>query len=108
MFGSLKKLLADEEIVKQDPYFYIFTEDESFMYEIFATYITTSGSATYDLIVNEEGQADYLEYINRTATYRSDKEVTASDRIVTLSTCYGLHSKTRTVVHGVLIAEEER
>ena len=52
--------------------------------------------------------AEYLEYINKTATYRSEKEVTASDRIVTLSTCHGLHSNNRTVVHGVLIAEEER
>lgn len=108
MFGSLKKLLNDQEIIKSDPYFYVFTEDKSFMYEIFAVYITGAGSKTYDLIVNEEGQADYLEYINKTATYRSEKEVTASDRIVTLSTCHGLHSNNRTVVHGVLIAEEER
>lgn len=108
MFGSLKKLLNDEEIIKSDPYFYVFTEDKSYMYEIFAVYITSAGSQTYDLIMDEEGQKEYLEYIDKTATYRTEKEVTASDRIVTLSTCYGLHSKTRTVVHGVLIAEEER
>ena len=108
MFGSLKKLLSDEEIVKSDPYFYVFTEDKSFMYEIFAVYITGAGSQTYDLIIDEEGQKEYLEYIDKAATYRSEKEVKASDRVVTLSTCYGLHSKNRTVVHGVLIAEEER
>lgn len=108
MFGSLKKLLNDEGIIKADPYFYVFTEDKSYMYEIFAVYITNAGSQTYDLVMNEEGQKEYLEYIDKTATYRSEKEVTASDRVVTLSTCYGLHSKTRTVVHGVLIAEEER
>jgi len=108
MFGSLKKLLNDREIIQNDPYFYVFTEDKSYMYEIFAVYITGEGSKTYDLIKDEEGQAGYLEYINKTATYRSEKEVTTSDRIVTLSTCYGLHSKNRTVVHGVLIAEEER
>lgn len=108
MFGSLKTLLSDEEIVKGDPYFYVFTEDKAYMYEIFAVYITDASSHTYDLIEDEEGQQTYLEYVNKTATYRSEREVTASDRIVTLSTCHGLHSNNRTVVHGVLIAEEER
>lgn len=108
MFGSLKKMLNDETIAQNDPYFYVFTEDKSYMYEIFAVYLTNASSHTYDLIEDEAGQAEYLEYINKTATYRSEKEVTASDRIVTLSTCHGLHSNNRTVVHGVLIAEEER
>lgn len=108
MFGSLKKLLSDEQIVKNDPYFYVFTQDKAYMYEIFAVYITNASSQTYDLVKDEAGQETYLEYINKTATYRSEKEVTASDRIVTLSTCHGLHSNNRTVVHGVLIAEEER
>jgi sortase B len=108
MFGSLKKLLNDESIITENPYFYIFTEDKAYMYEIFAVYITTADSATYDLVNSEEDQSDYLAYIQQTAAYLSDKEVTASDRIVTLSTCHGLHSNNRTVVHGVLIAEEDR
>lgn len=108
MFGSLKKLLSDQEIMGEDPYFYIFTEDKAYMYEIFAVYITTSSSETYNLIRSEEEQKDYLDFINQTATYRSDKEVAATDKIVTLSTCHGLHTNNRTVVHGVLIAEEDR
>lgn len=108
MFGSLKKLLNNQEIIEENPYFYIFTEDKAYMYEIFATYITTADSQTYDLIEDEQAKNEYLAYIDQTAAYRSDKEVTAADRITTLSTCHGLHSNNRTVVHGVLIAEEER
>lgn len=108
MFGSLKKLLNDEDVINENPYFYIFTEDKVYMYEIFAVYITTSESHTYDLIEDEDAQNEYLEYIKKTAAYLSEKEVTAADRIATLSTCYGLHSNNRTVVHGVLIAEEDR
>ena len=108
MFGSLKKLLNDQKIIKEDPYFYIFTEDKAYMYEIFAVYLTTASSKTYDLIDSEEAQQEYLDFVDETADYRSDKEVTAADRIVTLSTCHGLHSNNRTIVHGVLSAEEDR
>lgn len=108
MFGSMKKLLDDQKIVEENPYFYIFTEDAAYMYEIFAVYITTADSMTYDLISNEEEQGEYINYIKGKANYLSDKEVTGADKIVTLSTCHGLHSNNRTVVHGVLIAKEDR
>lgn len=108
MFGSLKKLLNDQEIIEENPYFYIFTEDKAYMYEIFAVYLTKADSKTYDLIENDEQQKEYLDYINQTASYRTDKEVAATDRIATLSTCHGLHSNNRTIVHGVLIAKEDR
>ncbi len=108
MFGSLKKLLNDQEIIEENPYFYIFTEDKAYMYEIFAVYITTADSKTYNLIETEQEQSEYLDFIDQKATYRSDKEVTATDKIATLSTCHGLHSNNRTIVHGVLIAEEDR
>lgn len=108
MFGSLKKLLSNQDMIEENPYFYIFTENKAFMYEIFAMYITTSDSHTYDLVNDEEAQQEYLDYIRDTAVYLSDKEVLAEDRIVTLSTCHGLHTNNRTVVHGVLIAEEDR
>lgn len=108
MFGSLKKILNDVSIAEENPYFYIFTEDKAYMYEIFAVYITDEDSRTYDLIGSEEEQADYLEYIRNSAVYLSDREVTPQDKVVTLSTCHGLHSTNRTVVHGVLIVEEDR
>lgn len=108
MFGSLKKLLNDNSIIEKNPYFYIFTEDKAFMYEIASVYITNSESATYDLIETEEDQANYIEYIKGVSTWTWGKEIVPQDKIVTLSTCHGLHSTNRTVVHGVLIAAEDR
>lgn len=108
MFGTLKQLLNDTSIQEENPYFYVFTENKAYMYEIFAVYVTTADSHTYDLIEDEEQQSIYLDYIKGCATWLSDIEVTESDRIATLSTCHGLHTNNRTVVHGKLIVEEDR
>lgn len=108
MFGSLKKLLNDNSMIEENPYFYIFTEDRAYMYEIASVYITNSESATYDLIETEEDQSNYIEYIKGVSAWSWDKEIVPQDKIVTLSTCHGLHSTNRTVVHGVLIAAEDR
>lgn len=109
MFGRLKELLGDENgYIEQDPYFYIFTKDKSYMYEIFAVYNTNVNSDTYNLIDTKGEQEANLAYIKAAATWLSDTEVTADDRIVTLSTCYGVNTTRRTVVQGVLIAEEDK
>lgn len=111
MFGSLKKLLNDSEIAQENPYFYIFTDDKAYMYEIFTVFLTSVNSKIYDLVRTEEEEQTFLNLADQIAAksgYRSDREVDASERVVTLSTCHGLHSTNRTVVAGVLIAEEER
>lgn len=108
MFGSLKKLLNDASYVEEDPYFYIFTRDKAFMYEIASVYITNQKSDTYNLIETEENQKEYIDYILENSTWLWDKEILPQDKIVTLSTCHGLHSTNRTVVHGVLVASEDR
>lgn len=108
MFGSLKKLLNDSSMIEENPYFYIFTQDQAYMYEIASVYITDSSSHTYDLITSEDDQKAFIDYILSVSTYLWDKEINANDKIVTLSTCHGLHTNNRTVVHGVLVAQEDR
>ena len=108
MFSSLKKMLNDSSIQEENPNFYVFTEDKAYMYEIFAVYLTQADSRTYDLIRNEEEQQGFLDYVDETATWRSDKVVSASDKVMTLSTCHGLHSNNRTIILGVLVASEDR
>ena len=107
MFGSLKKLLNDEEMIANNPYFYILTEDKTLQYQIFACYITKEDSDTYQIIRNEEEQKTYLDFIASQTELLDNVEVTQQDRVVTLSTCNGLHSTNRTIIHGVLVAEEE-
>lgn len=113
MFGSLKKLLNDTTQLEENPYFYIFTEDKALMYEICSAYITTESSHTYDLIQTLEEKQDFIDYMKQVSVYfwsnpLFDTDVQDDTRLVTLSTCHGLHSKNRTVIHGVLIAEENR
>ena len=108
MFGSLKKLLNDNSIIEKDPYFYIFTPDQACMYEIASVYVTDSNSHTYDLVTNTDEQKAFIDYILNVSTYYFDKKISSQDKILTLSTCHGLHSNNRTVVHGILIAQEDR
>ena len=113
MFGSLKKLLNDPSIAEKDPYIYIFTKDKIMMYEICAAYITNDSSHTYDLTQTMEEQADYVEYIRDAATYYRNGTIleeppTEDTKLITLSTCHGLHTSSRTVIHGVLIASKDR
>ena len=113
MFGSLKKLLNDPSIIEEDPYIYIFTRDKIMMYEICAAYITNDSSHTYDLTQTAEEQTAYVKYIRDTADYyRNDtileELLTEDTKLITLSTCHGLHSSNRTVIHGVLVASKDR
>lgn len=113
MFGSLKKLLNDPSIIEEDPYIYIFTKDKVLMYEICAAYITTDSSHTYDLTQTAEEQENYVKYIRDVADYYWDdpmleESLTEDTRLITLSTCHGLHTNNRTVIHGVLVSSENR
>ena len=113
MFGSLKKLLNDPSIIKEDPYIYIFTKEKVMMYEICAAYITNDSSHTYDLTQTAEEQADYVKYIRNAAAYywndpMLEESLNEDTRLITLSTCHGLHSNNRTVIHGVLVASKDR
>lgn len=113
MFGCLKELLNDPSIIEEDPYIYIFTKDKIMMYEICAAYITNASSHTYDLTQTAEERTDYVEYIQDVATnYRNgtmlEEPLTEDTKLITLSTCHGLHTSNRTVIHGVLIASKDR
>ncbi len=113
MFGRLINLIEDPSIPTEHPYFYVFTENETRVYKIFAAYLSRIDSPTYDIKMEytmEDKQA-YMDYINECATYRDEEffanGITEDTKIATLSTCHG-YSGDRTVIHGVLVAEEER
>lgn len=114
MFGSLNNIIDDPDIIANYPYFYIFTEDEAMMYKIVSGYYTTNNSNTYNITLDYTvyDMRDYVDYMNKVSTYRDEdffnKEVSEDMKICTLSTCHGLHSNVRTVIHGELVAREPR
>ena len=101
MFGQLKEFSKDEATYQKSRYFWIFTPEKSYRYEIISAYTTAVNSDTYTLFKGP-GQ-EFQDYLNKITGYSEIKttpgEMTISDRIVTLSTCTG-NEATRYVVQG--------
>jgi sortase B len=108
MFATLHNF-EDEEVFAGDHYIFIYTEDDVFVYRIFAAYEYPSIHllANYDF-TNEYVYADFLKSIyeadGRVANIRQDVEVTTENRILTLSTCTkDSNENLRFLVTGVLL-----
>ena len=101
MFAQLKKFTQDEETYKKSKYFWIFTPEKNYRYEIISAYTTGVNSDTYTLFKGP-GQ-EFVDYMNKIVSYSDVKttpgELGVDDKIVTLSTCTGNES-TRYVVQG--------
>ncbi len=107
MFRTLHEF-EDESFFMGHPYMYIYTEDEVLVYEVFAAYVSDNAHIlnTNDFS-SEEGFEAYLQKAYDQAKsngwYRDG--VSASNRIVTLSTCTsGINSSSqRFLVQAVLL-----
>lgn len=108
MFAQLHKF-RNESFFDSEGQIVIYTPDQKLTYQVFAAYRTDN----LDIIANndfssEDLREEYIESIythTDLALFKSEYQVTASDRIVTLSTCIGNPSY-RFVVQGVLISDE--
>ncbi len=106
MFGCLKRFRQEEGLCASDPYFYIYTEDTVYQYEIFAYYTTEYTSDRYMLVNTQDEYDYYVESARSLSEYVPGHDFDFSERpaIVTLSTCSGQGGTTkRMVVHGVLV-----
>ena len=101
MFGQLKNFSKDDSAYNKSKYFWIFTPEKTYRYEIIAAYTTAVNSDTYTLFKGP-GQ-EFVDYMNKIVTYSEIRttpgELDVEDKIVTLSTCTGNES-TRYVVQG--------
>ena len=115
MFSSLHNYEEDDTFSK-DQYIYIWTENDVFVYKVFAAYEFNSNH----LLLNYDYNNEYVyeQYIKDIfnvkdngygiANIKDDIDVTKEDRIITLSTCTTDHnSDQRFLVVGVLIPPEE-
>lgn len=106
MFGCLHDY-EDRTFFDENPYVYVYTEEKTYVYEIFAAYTATNAHIlnTNDFST-QEGFADYLDNVvyNKalTGNFRNDTRVTSDNRIITLSTCTSNSSK-RWLVQAVLV-----
>ena len=106
MFAQLKKFSQNEETYKKSKYFWIFTPEKNYRYEIISAYTTGVNSDTYTLFKGPgEEFVNYLEKIKGYSEIQTDAgELNIKDKIVTLSTCTG-NEATRYVVQGKMVDE---
>ena len=108
MFGSLSNVFKkswqknkDNHVIK------ISTEKENTIWQIFSVYHIP---VTSDYLkVNFSSDTDFQNFLNmitKRTMYNFHTSVSTSDKIITLSTCYGAAAKERTVVHAKLIKRE--
>lgn len=108
MFAQLHKF-RNSSFFDEHGQILIYTPDRKLTYQVFAAYRTDN----LNIIVNNDFSTEALReaYIERIYThtdfalFKPEYPVTASDRIVTLSTCIG-DPNYRYVVQGVLVSDE--
>lgn len=110
MFGALHEF-EDREVFDENQYFFIYTPEKVFVYQIFAAYEYNAVHLIYNFdLQNPAIFQNYLEQIFQirsiNANIRDDVEVNSENRIVTLSTCVKGKKNMRYLVQGVLLNGE--
>ena len=99
MFGSLKRY-REKEVFEKSHYFWIYTRNRIYKYEIFACSEVSKFGPDYQYTFGKK--EDYLEFLYHAkdqSLIDTGVEVGANDTIVTLSTCTG-NDATRFIVQG--------
>ena len=109
MFRTLHNF-RDAEFFKANEYFYVYTPGHIMTYRIFAAYrydnrLILSAFDFSDPVVYENYLQECLNPTSMIRNVREGVELTADDRIVTLSTCIS-DARYRYLVQGVLIKDE--
>jgi len=112
MFAGLHQY-DDREYFDTHPYICIYTEEKLYVYEIFAAYEYsdehimfscdyTDSKAVENYLENIYDMEDVSSHVN----IRKDMNITAGDRILTLSTCVTQRPERRYLVQGVLLNKD--
>lgn len=109
MFAGLHNY-EDSVFFEENPYVYIYTENYVRVYQIFASYEFTSAHLLLSFDTkNPETFGAYLDGVFQRDglkdNFNRELEVTAEDKIITLSTCISNKPDNRYLVQAVLVAE---
>ncbi len=116
MFGNIKNY-KDKETFKDDPYIYIYTENENYVYKIYSVFLTNAKKSsdndyvfyyTFDNLSTDECFNSYMEELRLRSYYDTGVDYQAGDKLLTLSTCDRTVIKDgRLVVVARLVRENE-
>lgn len=104
MFNSLTNY-KNQSYYDEHPVMYLNTPKQNYKIEIFTAYICNYDADTYTRdFYSAEDYAAWVAKMKSQSDFTSDVEVTANDRVITLSTCTYEYDNARFVVQGKLIA----
>ncbi len=85
----------------------LYTPDENYTLKIFAAATIPADSPKYKFdFSSRQGKQDYLDWIQKKTVLHTDVTVSASDRIVMLSTCTYEYKNARAVVFAKLVKKQ--
>lgn len=106
MFGSLKNLLEDNWFDKEEnKYINFSTLDETHVYQIFSVFVCNSENVSDYIKTNFSSNENFKNYLKqlKIMTYtKFDTDITNTNKILTLYTCYGMNNQ-RLLVCAALI-----
>lgn len=104
MFNSLLNY-KEQSYYEEHPVIYLNTPKQNYKIEVFSAYICNYDSDTYTRdFYSAEDYAAWVAKMQGQSDFSSDVEVTANDRVITLSTCTYEYDNARFVVQGKLVA----
>ena len=108
MFGTLRKVLNNGWLNNTDNFVIkMSSEKENSLWQIFSTYhIPTTSDYLQTNFESDIEYQEFLDMIKDRSSYDFNTNVTSTDNILTLSTCYGKINKM--VVHAKLIKKEQK
>ena len=103
MFGILNNY-RNQEFYEQHPVMFLFTPEKDYALVLFAGYILDSAVEVPPIRFSDENAfLSHIANIKRRSVFRSDVEVAADDRIVSLCTCNYNFVNARMIVVGKLV-----
>ena len=93
----------EQSYYDEHPVMYLITPSATYRIELFSGYITTMDSSAYmQTFGNVREHTDWLKEVSGRSDFRANLEISAYDRVITLSTCAYRFENARYVLHGKL------
>ena len=106
MFGILKSY-RKQSFYEANPIIYIYTQEKDYKLLLFAGYLVDSGVESPPLDFRDDAAfISHIEAIKQRSLFRSDVEVSADDRIISLCTCAYDYPNARLVIVGKIYLEK--
>lgn len=103
MFGKLNNY-SDEDFYKENSYFYIYTPEYTYRYDIFSCYLAAVAEeedSFYTQFGSKEDFQHFIDNVMERSEYDTGVTVTSDDHVITLMTCNKAGYDYRFLVHAV-------